>query len=118
MWDAGAAYVDDTLPGSTEAASVLLLDKEGQIIRRMAFDGLLDQVTLPLRQIVREALKLDCHGLILIHNHPSGDVRPSGADIQVTRRLCQVFRALGIRLLDHIIVAPHERFSFRDQGML
>jgi DNA repair protein RadC len=118
MWDASAAYFDSTRLGSTETAAVLLLDNDGQIIRRMHFDGLVDQVTLPIRQIVGEALKLDCHALILVHNHPSGDAQPSMADIQVTRRLCQIFRALEIRLLDHIIVSPHERFSFRDHGML
>ncbi|MGQ0589506.1 MAG: JAB domain-containing protein [Sphingosinicella sp.] len=75
-------------------------------------------VDLPLRAIFKRALALNATGLVIAHNHPSGDLTPSEADIQATRRLAATAEALGIRLHDHLIFAAGECASFRALGLL
>ena len=75
-------------------------------------------VDLPLRAIFKRALALNATGLVIAHNHPSGDPTPSEADIQATRRLAATAEALGIRLHDHLIFAAGAQASFRDLGLL
>lgn len=77
-----------------------------------------EEVALPLRPIMREALLLDATGLILAHNHPSGHAEPSAADRSATRRLLEVARPLGIELIDHLIFAGDAVVSFRALGLL
>ena len=57
-------------------------------------------------------------GLIFIHNHPSGDTAPSDEDIQITKRLFEVGKLIGIRCLDHIIIGQGNYFSFADEGLI
>jgi DNA repair protein RadC len=75
-------------------------------------------VDLPLRAIFKNALALDATGLVIAHNHPSGNPAPSEADIQATRRLAATAEALGIRLHDHLIFASGDCVSFRALGLL
>lgn len=75
-------------------------------------------IDLPLRAIIAEALRLDASGLIIAHNHPSGDPMPSAADRAATANLIRVAGELGIQVHDHLIFAgPHCR-SFRALGLL
>ena len=71
-----------------------------------------------MREIFAAALKCDAFGLVIAHNHPSGDPRPSRADIEATRRLAETAAALGICLHDHLIFAGGECCSFRELGLL
>jgi len=73
---------------------------------------------LPLRAIIDAALRLGSEGLVIAHNHPSGDPQPSRADIEATRRLADIAADLGIRLHDHIVFAGGECCSFRELGLL
>src|SRR3546814_8568098 len=66
--------------------------------------GTLAQLAIYPRTIFRRALELNAAAIILIHNHPSGDARPSEEDIAVTRKLDQIGRALGVEIFDHIVV--------------
>ena len=77
-----------------------------------------DAADLPLRAIVAEALRLDACAMIVAHNHPSGDARPSEEDIDATRILAETAGRLDIRLLDHLIFAGDDRASFRALGLL
>jgi DNA repair protein RadC len=77
-----------------------------------------DAVALPLREIFEAALRHDAAGLVIAHNHPSGDPRPSRADVEATRRLAETADNLGIRLHDHLIFAAGECRSFREMGLL
>jgi len=77
-----------------------------------------DGVDLPMRDIFRAALTCGAVGLVIAHNHPSGDPRPSRADIEATRRLAETAATLGIRLHDHLIFAGAECRSFREMGLL
>lgn len=73
---------------------------------------------LPAVNILRGAVDRRATGLILAHNHPSGDPRPSLADIRATRRLAAGADALGIALIDHIVLAPTDARSFRLMGLM
>jgi DNA repair protein RadC len=75
-------------------------------------------VTLPMRAIVARALALDATGLVIAHNHPSGDPSPSAEDVRLTRRFAMVCDALGIVLHDHLIFAGGKCESFRRLGLL
>ena len=56
--------------------------------------------------------------VLFVHNHPSGDPAPSQEDMEITRRLVQTGKIMGIRVLDHVIISAHTYFSFGDQGLL
>jgi DNA repair protein RadC len=80
--------------------------------------GGLNILSLRMREIFGEALRLDARGMILAHNHPSGHCRPSSCDIIATRRLTEVARALDIVLIDHLIFTDEAVYSMRAGGLL
>jgi DNA repair protein RadC len=75
-------------------------------------------VDLPLRRIVADAMRLNTRGLLIAHNHPSGDPRPSRADVEATRALVGVASPIGIMLYDHLVFAGAEHVSFSGAGLL
>lgn len=88
-----------------ERLRLLFLDGGRRLIADEEFQrGSLSQLALYPRTIFRRALELNAAGIILVHNHPSGDPAPSEADVEVTRRLDQIGRTLDIEIIDHIIV--------------
>jgi DNA repair protein RadC len=70
------------------------------------------------REVFRPAIMNGAAGLIFLHNHPSGDPAPSPEDAQITRRLAETGKVIGIRVLDHIVIGDARYFSFADEGML
>jgi DNA repair protein RadC len=80
--------------------------------------GSLGTLSVRMRALLGEALRLDAAGIILAHSHPSGQCRPSGCDIAATRRLVDVARALDIALIDHLIVTTDAVYSMRAGGLL
>ena len=70
------------------------------------------------REVFRTALRESAAALVLVHNHPSGDPAPSREDRTVTTRLARAGEILGVRILDHVIVAERGFYSFREQGTL
>jgi DNA repair protein RadC len=104
---------------SREALYVALLDAERWLIARRVFHSAHDStVDFPLRAIIRDALTLDAAGLVIAHNHPSGDPSPSRADLVATRALVDLTRPLGIRVHDHLIFAADSTRSFSAMGLL
>ena len=102
-----------------EKLAVAHLDKAGAVIALREREGsLVSEIDLPIREMLVEALKLGSASLILAHNHPSGDPRPSRDDIHATRMLAAAGRALEIPLLDHLIFAGEKCTSFRELGLL
>jgi DNA repair protein RadC len=81
-------------------------------------DGGIDGADMPIRDIVTDAARHGTRGLILAHNHPSGDARPSAADKRITRRLALVGEAMDITILDHIVLTGTECRSMRQMGLL
>jgi DNA repair protein RadC len=77
-----------------------------------------DEIVLPMAEIFRAALNHKAAGLIVAHNHPSGDPTPSRADIAATRRLAETAANLGMTLHDHLIFAGGACRSFRELGLL
>jgi DNA repair protein RadC len=75
-------------------------------------------VELPIRKIIADALALGTQSLILAHNHPSGDARPSSTDLAGTRSLVQVARPLGLFVRDHLIFGDGRFVSLRSEGLL
>ena len=75
-------------------------------------------LSLRMREIFGEALRLEAHGIILAHNHPSGECRPSSYDISATRQLAAVASALDIELIDHLIFTTRAVYSMRAGGLL
>src|SRR5690606_334045 len=77
-----------------------------------------DFTPVDIRVILRYALQFKAHSLILIHNHPSGTLNPSGADKQLTKKIVAAARTMDIEVNDHIIFTDASYFSFRDEGLL
>ncbi len=80
--------------------------------------GGMDWVGIKARDVFGKALREGAHGVILAHNHPSGDPEPSSADITITRRLADAAALLGVRMLDHIVVGDDRHVSMKERGML
>ncbi|TKB45470.1 RadC family protein [Thalassotalea mangrovi] len=100
-----------------EVFAVLFLDNQHRVISfKKLFYGTIDAATVYPRVIVEQALKLGSCAVILSHNHPSGVVKPSLADKQITKRLVQALALIDVRVLDHIIVAGHLTYSFAECG--
>ena len=71
------------------------------------------------RELFRDAVRHSAASMILVHNHPSGDVTPSQEDIQLTRRLMKCGSLMGIEILDHVIVGRGHKFlSMKEQGLI
>lgn len=70
------------------------------------------------REVFREAISHGSAGLILAHNHPSGDPSPSADDVEITSRLVRVGELVGIEIIDHVILTAERYFSFREEGLL
>lgn len=103
-----------------EQIAAIHLDAARQLIGidRFAGSQAAAHVDLPIRCIVKSALDRGAAGLIVAHNHPSGDPHPSRADIEATRRLAHAVAPLDIRLHDHLIFAGGDCRSFRGLGLL
>lgn len=88
-----------------EQFRVLFLDKQNNLIRdEVQGEGTIDQTPAYPREVVRRALELGSTAVILAHNHPSGDPKPSKADITLTKAIAKAGDAIGVEVLDHIIV--------------
>lgn len=73
---------------------------------------------MPVRDIIVDAARLGSAGVVLAHNHPSGDARPSGADCRATRKLARAAEALDLAVIDHLIFAGRDCSSMRRMGLL
>lgn len=103
---------------AAEKIAVLHLGDDRQLLALRDYPGGAADAELPLRAVMEEALRLGTVGLILAHNHPSGDPEPSAADLRVSRLLADTARSLGIRLIDHLIFAGDDVRSLRELGLL
>ena len=97
----------------------LLLDTKNRVTGVVTVSvGSLDASLVHPREVFSEAIKASAAAIIVAHNHPSGDPTPSIEDRQVTARLADAGRLLGIELLDHVILADDRWVSFKRQGLL
>lgn len=82
------------------------------------FSGGMEGLLVDIRLLYRKALEMKARSVIIAHNHPSGNLRPSDADIQLTRKIREAGNTLDIVLLDHLIVGTNGFYSFADEGKL
>lgn len=109
----------DTI-GYKETFKVLLLNNSNKIIGYTTIsEGGLTSTIVDVRMILQTALVSNAISIILTHNHPSGNPRPSGHDDNLTKKIKSACELMDIRLLDHIIVTPYDSFySYCDEGRL
>jgi DNA repair protein RadC len=104
---------------SQEHFLVMTLDGASHIINtRTVFIGTLNQSLVHPREVFADAIADRAAGIIVAHNHPSGTLAASRADMQITQRLKEVALLVGIELLDHVILARDGFYSFSDEGLL
>jgi DNA repair protein RadC len=98
----------------------LALNTKNQLLKMIEVSvGSLNASIVHPRELFRDAVKLSAASVVVVHNHPSGDPTPSGADIQLTRRLVKAGDVLGIELLDHVVIGDGgEHASLRDLGLM
>ena len=102
-----------------EQFRILFLDKKNRLIADEAQqDGTVDQTPVYPREVVKRALEVNATALIMVHNHPSGDPKPSRADIDMTKRVKEACSGVGIVLHDHVIVSRGGYTSFKADGLL
>jgi DNA repair protein RadC len=102
-----------------EQFRILFLDKgNGLIADEVQQTGTVDHTPVYPREVLRRALELSATALILVHNHPSGDPKPSRADIDMTKAISDIARPLGIEVHDHIIVGRSGHASLKALGLL
>lgn len=113
-------YLHKSLRGrKREIFKVVFLDAQNRVraIEDM-FRGTLTASSVYPREVVRSALKHDAAGLFLVHNHPSGEPRPSREDRHITRELIHACRVMGITIHEHLIIGDNAYFSFADHGYI
>lgn len=112
-------YMEDMRHKEQEVLLLLMLDQKGRLLReKYIFKGTVNASMISPREIFLEALSSRAVQIILLHNHPSGDASPSKEDRNVTRRIKEAGRLLGITLTDHIIIGERTYVSFREEQEL
>lgn len=107
------------MPEGKEAIMALLRDAKGQLIHREIIGiGTVSEVLMHPREIFHLAVKHRASSVIIAHNHPSGDPKPSERDQEMTKLLSAASGIIGIPLIDHIIVGKKEFVSLRSRGLL
>jgi DNA repair protein RadC len=102
-----------------EQLRVLYLDKRNRIIGdEVQQQGTVDHTPVYPREVVRRALEVGASALVLVHNHPSGDPTPSAADIDMTRRVIEAAKPLGIVVHDHLVIGRSGHVSFKSEGLI
>ncbi|WP_395001153.1 JAB domain-containing protein [Sphingomonas sp.] len=112
-----ASHFSRTDP-ARERLFVAYLDASARCLHLARHEGDAAGIDWPLRSILLEGARRGCAGLIVAHNHPSGDSTPSAADLSATRRLATAGDAIGLTLVDHLLFAGDECASFRRMGLL
>ncbi|MFW5730603.1 MAG: RadC family protein [Desulfonatronovibrionaceae bacterium] len=98
---------------------VILMDNKNRLLGfEQMSTGTVDQAPVFPREIITRVLEKRASGLILVHNHPGGDPQPSLQDRELTSKIKKISREMGIRLLDHIIIADETHFSFQENGYI
>lgn len=117
--DAVNIVMDDMRYLKKEHLRVIFLDTKNQVIevKDLSIGSLNASVVHP-REVFSEAIRKSSSSIIICHNHPSGDPTPSQEDINITKRLCEVGKLVGIELLDHLIIGDGSYISLKEKGIL
>lgn len=100
-----------------EEFKILLLNQSNKVLGMYEVSsGGIAGTSVDLRLIFAAAIKANAVSLIMIHNHPSGQVKPSDADKQITNKVREAGNIIDVKLLDHLIITPETYYSFADEG--
>ena len=119
-WQRIVDYCRATLAHETkEQFRLLFLDRKNKLLaEEMHQHGTIDHTPVYPREVVQRALEVGAGALVLVHNHPSGDPKPSQDDIEMTNAIADACRPLGITIHDHIIIGRDDVASFKALGLL
>ena len=114
-WDAMIDYCRTEMSHlDIEEFRIIFLDVKFRVIGEEVMQrGTINQVAIHPREVVKMAMEKKASALILVHNHPSGDVKPSRADVEITKQIKQALEAINILLLDHIIISKYDYASLK-----
>ena len=113
---AQAVYMRDK---SREHLMAIYLNARNEMVyKKPMFVGTLNANLVHPREIFQEALKQNAASVILVHNHPSGDSEPSQDDLEITKRIIEAGKIMGIDVLDHIIITKTKIFSFKEKKLM
>lgn len=102
-----------------ERFSVIYLDAQNRIKEIVTIqEGIVNQAVVYPRKVLENALKHKASAIILVHNHPSGQVKPSNADLHLTKIIQETAKNLNIEVHDHVIIGENSFFSFRERGLM
>jgi len=102
-----------------ERFCVIYLDAQNRLTNIETIqEGIVNQAVVYPRKVLENALKQKASAVILVHNHPSGQVKPSDADIRLTKTIQETARILDIIVHDHVIIGENRFFSFREEGLI
>lgn len=117
--DVAALVMDDMRHLDREHFKTVFLNTKNQVLGMETISvGTLDSSIVHPRELFKAAIKKSCAGVILVHNHPSGDPTPSREDIEITKRLSQAGGILGISVLDHLIIGDNKFISLKAKGII
>ncbi len=117
--DAAQIVMEDMKRLRKENFRLVILDTKNQVlgVETVSVGSLNSSIVHP-RELFYHAIRHSAAGIILVHNHPSGDPTPSEEDISVTRRLTEAGTIMGIQVLDHLVIGNPGYFSFREEGLI
>jgi len=117
--DAAQVVMEDMRHLKKENFRIIILDTKNHVLAVETISvGSLNSSIVHPRELFREAIRHCAAGVILVHNHPSGEVTPSPEDLQVTTRLVEAGRIMGIEVMDHLIIGRDSYLSFREEDLI
>ena len=119
-WDALGDYLTAAMAHSrVEEVRILFLNAKNMLLANEAlWHRSVDEASVRVREVIARAIALGAAGLIIVHNHPSGDATPSQQDIRLTRDLVEAGRHMTITVHDHVIVGTNGCTSMRAMGLV
>ncbi|WP_232493947.1 RadC family protein [Novosphingobium kaempferiae] len=119
-WNALIDYLTiDMAHLTVERVRVLYLNARNMLILDdLVGEGSIDEAAIHTREVIRRALDVGATALILVHNHPSGSPQPSRADIDITNRIAEAGRLLGVTVHDHVVIGREGHVSLRAKGLI
>lgn len=112
-------YMEEMRHLEKETFVLVMLDAKSRMIcDKCISTGTITSTIVSPREVFKEALKYNTVSMVVLHNHPSGDPKPSNDDVEVTMRIYELGNMMGLRLVDHIVIGNGEYFSFKEKGII
>lgn len=112
-------YMEELRHEKKEKVLLLLLDTKGRLIKELILStGTVNSSLISPREVFVEALRVETVGMIILHNHPSGNPAPSKTDEEITERIAEGAKIIDLVLIDHIIIGDNKYISFKEIGLL